>query len=253
MKGSGDPREGKIYELISQRSYILHLICPHLPLHVSLRGLLMSSAPSSVWWFLEHSWRDNVRTRFFIIYNIYIILSIVLPLVYNRGTLLQKSGFRYKILGMTNQEFITKEKRDELQKELHELESIKRKEVLDALEYAKSLGDLSENAEYHQAREDQARLEDRVSLIKSILQNAVIVKPHTSDVVEVGATVVVKKKGGAESRTFQLVGSEEVDMALGKISHNSPLGEALIGKKKGDTAIFETPGGVIEYSIIEVK
>jgi transcription elongation factor GreA len=154
---------------------------------------------------------------------------------------------------MTNQEFITKEKQVELEQELHELEAVKRKEVLDALEYAKSLGDLSENAEYHQARDDQARLEDRIKTVKSILQNATVVKQHHSDVVEVGTTVVVKKKDSKEEREFSLVGSEEVDMASGKISHNSPLGEALLGKKKGDVASFETPVGVTEYTIVKVK
>jgi transcription elongation factor GreA len=154
---------------------------------------------------------------------------------------------------MTNQEFITKEKRAELEQELHQLETVKRKEILDALEYAKSLGDLSENAEYHQARDDQARLEDRIGTVKSILQHATVVEPHKSDVVEVGTTVIVKKKGSNDERTFQLVGSEEVDMAAGKISHNSPLGEALLGKKKGETANFETPGGITEYTIVKIK
>lgn len=154
---------------------------------------------------------------------------------------------------MTNQEFITKEKQVELEQELHELETVKRKEVLDALEYAKSLGDLSENAEYHQARDDQARLEDRIKTVKSILQNATVVKQHHSDVVEVGTTVIVKKKGSPDEKEFSLVGSEEVDMATGKISHNSPLGEALLGKKQGDVASFETPGGVTEYTIVKIK
>jgi len=115
------------------------------------------------------------------------------------------------------------------------------------------LGDLSENAEYHQARDDQARLADRISTIKTILQNAVIVKPHTSSSVEVGTTVVVKKKGDSAERTFQIVGSEEVDMAAGKISYKSPLGEALLGKKKGETSNFETPGGMTEYVIVKIQ
>jgi transcription elongation factor GreA len=154
---------------------------------------------------------------------------------------------------VTNQEFITKEKKADLEQELKNLETVRRKEILDALEYAKSLGDLSENAEYHQARDEQARLEDRVQTIKSILQNATIVKQHHSDIVEVGTTVIVKKKGAKTEQEFQLVGSEEVDMAAGKISHNSPLGEALLGKKKGEKASFETPVGVTEYTIVKIK
>jgi transcription elongation factor GreA len=154
---------------------------------------------------------------------------------------------------MTDKEFITKGKKTELEQELKTLETTRRKEILDALEFAKSLGDLSENAEYHQARDDQARLEDRIKTIQAILRNAVIVKLHTSDIAEVGTTIVVKKKGDKDSRTFQIVGSEEVDMAAGKISYKSPLGQALMGKKKGDTAKFETPGGVTEYSIIKIQ
>lgn len=152
-----------------------------------------------------------------------------------------------------NEEFITKEKKQELEAELGKLEGETRKEILDALEYAKSLGDLSENAEYHQARDDQARLEDRIKTIKEILRNATVIKQHHSDIVEVGTTVVVKKKGDSTERTFQIVGSEEVDMSAGKISYKSPLGEALMGKKKGDTAIFETPGGMTEYAVVKVQ
>ncbi len=154
---------------------------------------------------------------------------------------------------MTNQEFITKEKKVELEKELNTLETVRRKEILDNLEYAKSLGDLSENAEYHQARDDQARLEDRIKTVKNILQNAVIVKLHTSDVAEVGTTVVVKKKGDTKDKTYQIVGSEEADMAAGKISYKSPLGEALLGKKKGEVAKFETPAGMTEYAIVKIQ
>lgn len=149
--------------------------------------------------------------------------------------------------------YITKEKKVELEQELHELMTVKRKEILEALEFAKSLGDLSENAEYHQAREEQAKLEERISTIEHVLQNAEIVERHHANAVEVGATVVVQKEGSKDKQTFQIVGSEEADFASGKISHTSPLGAALCGKKKGETALFKTPKGEISYKVISIE
>ncbi len=150
-------------------------------------------------------------------------------------------------------QYITGEKQKQLEVELAELKGPKRKEILEALEYAKSLGDLSENAEYHQAREEQAKLEDRIIKIESILKDSLVVEKHHTTVVEVGSTVTVKKEGDKEKRVFTIVGSEEADTAAGKISHSSPLGEALIGKKKGDSTTFTTPKGAISYTIVDVE
>ncbi len=147
-------------------------------------------------------------------------------------------------------EYLTLEKKQLLEDELKTLISVRRKEIADALEYAKSLGDLSENAEYHQAREDQANCEDRIIHIEQILKNAVIMETHATGVVNVGSTVTVQKKGSKEEKTFALVGSEEADSISGKISNESPLGEALLGKKKGDKVIVHAPKGDIEYTII---
>jgi transcription elongation factor GreA len=147
-------------------------------------------------------------------------------------------------------EYLTPEKKLELEKELSTLKTVRRKEIADALEYAKSLGDLSENAEYHQAREDQANCEDRISHIEQILKNAVVMTGHkTKGSVEVGSTVTVLKKGSKEERTFAIVGSEETDSVSGKISNESPLGKALLGKTKGDTVSFITPKGEMTYTI----
>lgn len=146
-------------------------------------------------------------------------------------------------------EYLTPEKKKELENELTHLMTVRRKEIADALEYAKSLGDLSENAEYHQAREDQANCEERISHLDQILKNAEVVDKHHSGVVEVGATVTVVKKGEKDERQFTLVGSEEADSLAGKISNESPLGAALIGKKKGDDVTFETPKGQATYTI----
>jgi transcription elongation factor GreA len=152
-----------------------------------------------------------------------------------------------------NIDYITEEKRKALKEELKELQTTRRKEILESLEFAKSLGDLSENAEYHQAREEQGKLEERISKIEHILKESVVVSKHHSTKAEVGATVVVKKEGEKESKRYQIVGSEEASMAEGKISNRSPLGQALFGKKKGDRVSFETPNGTIEYTIIEIE
>lgn len=146
-------------------------------------------------------------------------------------------------------EYLTLEKKQELEAELNNLKSVRRKEIADALEYAKSLGDLSENAEYHQAREDQANCEDRIAHLEQILKNAVIADKHHAGVVEVGTTVTVVKKGDSTEKQFTLVGSEEADSFNGKISNESPLGEALLGKTKGDTVVVATPKGNVEYTI----
>lgn len=154
-----------------------------------------------------------------------------------------------------DKEYLSREKFDELTKELEHLRSTARREVLNELEDAKKLGDLSENAEYHEARKKQADLEERVMMIESLLQNAEIVS-HTkaTDTVTIGSTVVLKKDGGDGEKTFEIVGTEEADSANGKLSNRSPIGEALMGRKKGDTISVKTPAGIIaSYKVMEVK
>jgi transcription elongation factor GreA len=156
---------------------------------------------------------------------------------------------------MMNQsgDYITEEKRIALLAELKDLKGPKRREILDTLEYAKSLGDLSENAEYHQAREDQGKLEERIVKIEKILQSSQTVKGGGGDVVEVGSKVEVQKVGSKEIKNYVIVGSEEADMKLGKISNHSPVGVALFGKKKGENISFKTPVGIVNYKIINVS
>jgi len=149
--------------------------------------------------------------------------------------------------------YITEEKKKKLEAELSELMGPKRREILENLEYAKSLGDLSENAEYHQTREEQAKLEERIHKIGQILESSRIVSKSGGDIIEVGSNVVVQKEGTKEEKTFQIVGSEEADTALGKISNRSPFGEALFGNKKGDVISFKTPKGVVNYKIVNVS
>lgn len=150
-------------------------------------------------------------------------------------------------------EYLTQEKYNELEAELHELKTVRRKEVAEHLEHARSLGDLSENAEYHEAREEQAQTEARILQLETVLKNAEIVKHTRGDVVEVGSQVTVQKEGETASQKFTLVGSEEADITLGKISHHSPLGAALFGKKKGETFAFQSPKGTVKYTIVDVK
>lgn len=152
------------------------------------------------------------------------------------------------------QEYISKEKLEELRKELDHLKNVRRQEIADAISYAKSLGDLSENAEYHQAREDQAWSEDRVNQIEHILRTAIVVDgKKKSSVVAVGSVVVIQKKGDKEKREVKIVGGEEADVAAGKFSVHSPLGEALLGKAPGDKATVTTPKGETIYSVVEIK
>src|SRR3989344_962895 len=139
--------------------------------------------------------------------------------------------------------YITKEKRKELEAELEHLKGPKRREIIESLEYAKSLGDLSENAEYHQTREDQSKLEARILQIEQYLQSSETVSPRNGDSVGVGSYVTVEKEGGKEAKTYQIVGSLESDTRVGKISNNSPIGLAILGKKKGDKVTFKTLAG----------
>lgn len=158
-------------------------------------------------------------------------------------------------------DYITEEKRKALEAELKDLKGPKRKEILNNLEYAKSLGDLSENAEYHQTREDQSKLEARIVKIEQILQSSQTVKGGGGDIIEIGSKVVVQKvptKVGiptevGNEKTYVIVGSEEADMAKGKISNRSPAGVALFGKKRGDSVSFKTPNGTVNYKILNVS
>ncbi|OHA91968.1 MAG: transcription elongation factor GreA [Candidatus Zambryskibacteria bacterium RIFCSPLOWO2_02_FULL_51_21] len=151
------------------------------------------------------------------------------------------------------QEYLTKEKFAELEKELQNLKTVKRKEVAEALEYAKSLGDLSENHEYQEARDSQAVLEDRISRLEKILKTAAIVSVQNASLVGVGSVITLERESDKSKKTFTIVGSEEADASKGMISTRSPLGSAALGKSKGDTFSFETPSGTMSYKITDIK
>jgi len=152
-----------------------------------------------------------------------------------------------------NKEYLTKEKYEAFERELETLKTTKRKEIAEALEYAKSLGDLSENAEYHEARDLQARVEDRIQHLETLLKFATIVSNHETNVVTVGSSITVVQEGQHEKRSYTIVGGEEADAGAGKVSMRSPLGGAVLGKKKGEIFSFKTPGGTMTYKIIDIK
>ena len=154
---------------------------------------------------------------------------------------------------MDEHEYLTKEKFKTLSEELEYLKKTKRKEVAEQLEYAKSLGDLAENAEYHEARDTQGVIEDRINKLESILKSATIVSTHATDVVAVGSAVTVIKNGDKTEKIYTLVGGEESDISSGKISVHSPFGEAVMGKKKGESFSYNAPSGPITYKIIGIK
>lgn len=149
--------------------------------------------------------------------------------------------------------YLTQEKFEELTKELEHLKTTKRKEIAESLEYARSLGDLSENAEYQEAREMQAATEERIKQLEHILKNPQIVSHKKGDTVSLGSIVVIQKEGEKDTHEYTIVGSEEADMQERKISYLSPLGEAMMGKKKKESFTFETPTGKQQYTIISVK
>jgi len=152
-----------------------------------------------------------------------------------------------------NHEYLTKEKYEAFERELETLKTVRRKEIAEALEYAKSLGDLSENAEYHEARDTQARVEDRIHHLENLLKSATIVSSHETNMVAVGSTLTTVREGHSDKKSYTIVGSEEADASMGKISVRSPLGQAVLGKKKGETFSFKTPSGTMTYRVIDIK
>lgn len=154
---------------------------------------------------------------------------------------------------MDKEYYLTKEKHTELVEELDHLKNTRRKEIAENLEYAKSLGDLSENAEYHEARQNQAETEARIRELETMLKYATIVSHKKSDTIEIGSRVKVRRGRSKTDQEFMIAGSEESNMAEGKISYTSPLGSALMGNKKGDRVTLVTPGGEVTYTIDKVE
>lgn len=147
---------------------------------------------------------------------------------------------------------ISASKKAELEQELKERKEELRPEILEKLQYAKSLGDLSENAEYHAAREAQGKNESRIKQIEHILKYAVITEKKNDGTVGLGSEVILKKSGAGEV-TYTIVGSEEADMSRNLLSNTSPLGQALLGKSEGETVSITTPKGETSYTITKIQ
>ncbi len=151
-----------------------------------------------------------------------------------------------------NEQIISQEGYDKLQDELNILTTLKRKEIAERIERAKDLGDLSENAEYSEAKDAQALNEGRVMELTNILKNVTIVQTNNShEQVTMGSKVTVKSAAG--EKQYTIVSFNEADPLNGKISNESPLGVAFINRHKGEQVEVETPKGNIKYKIIKIE
>lgn len=149
-------------------------------------------------------------------------------------------------------QYLTKERLEELKVELETLKNKKRVEVAERLKQAKEYGDLSENSEYAEAREEQANVETRIGELEDLLKEAVTLKMNGGgDTVTVGSTIMVKK--GEKTSTYTIVGSYEAKPEEGRISDESPLGKSFLKKKAGDKVNVNTPSGAVSYEILKIE
>lgn len=155
---------------------------------------------------------------------------------------------------MTEQpSYLTAEGLERLQKELTELKGPAREALALRLRAAIQQGDLSENADYSAAKEEQGFLEGRIQELERILRNVVIIDPNTRrDQVDIGARITIQEDGFDEPEDYYMVGPKEADPANGRISHESPIGKALLGHREGDKVVVETPNGVITFNILKI-
>lgn len=155
---------------------------------------------------------------------------------------------------MTKQTVITDEGLKRLEGELEELKTVKRKEIAEKIKVALSFGDLSENSEYDEAKNEQAIIEGRIAEIENQLKNVRVLDESelTTETVHIGSHVTIREGGAADTEAYRIVGSTEADPMKGRISDESPIGKALIGHGVGDTVEVEIPAGVVQYTIIEI-
>lgn len=147
--------------------------------------------------------------------------------------------------------YITKEGKEKLQEELQYLKKTKRKEISTRIRQAAAMGDLSENFDYQNAKDEQGFMERRIAELEGTLFNAKVVKESSSvETVQIGSQVTLET--GSEKWTITITGPQEADPLVNKISASSPLGEALLGQKRGDKVEIETPSGKVEYRVIEI-
>lgn len=153
-----------------------------------------------------------------------------------------------------NKQLYTPEGFKELTDELNYLKTVKREEIKEAIAVAKSFGDLSENSEYDEARTEQAKTEARITELQFLVENAVVVDESKVDtsIISLGSSVVLYDVEDEEEVNYSIVGSNETNPLEGKISDQSPIGKALMGKKEGDTVSIETPAGTLKFNILKV-
>ena len=149
--------------------------------------------------------------------------------------------------------YLTEQGLDDLKKELEELKTVRRPEVIQALKEARALGDLSENADYDAARNEQAVLEGRIKKIEKMLENYELIDEASKDKVSLGCTVCIKYIDDAETDEYMIVGSQEADPFASKISNESPIAQALMNHKAGERVTVESPNGNYEVEITEIK
>ncbi len=150
--------------------------------------------------------------------------------------------------------YLTEEGLNDLKKELDELINVKRPENIQAIKEARALGDLSENADYDAAKNDQAEIEGRIKRIEKMLENVEIIEKKESDVVGLGSTVSIRYCDDEdETDEYQIVGSQEADPFMSKISNESPIAKAIMNKRVGDIVEVESPNGVYKIEITGVK
>lgn len=152
---------------------------------------------------------------------------------------------------MANKIQFTQDGYENIQKEFAELQKTKQPQAVDRLQKARSMGDISENSEYHAANEELIFIEGRIREIKELINKAEIIKSSSTDKVTVGTDVIVEKDGKEE--TFSIVGEFEANPLNKKLSATSPIGKSLIGKKVGNTVVVEVPAGKLKYKILKIK
>ncbi|MFQ5595285.1 MAG: transcription elongation factor GreA [Anaerolineae bacterium] len=157
-------------------------------------------------------------------------------------------------MASNQQVYLTPEGRDKLEEELEYLRTAKRRDVAELIASAKEEGDISENAAYDEAKNQQAFVEGRIQDIKRILSNSVIIDEtdEPAGVVAIGSHVTIVEDGHNDDETFRIVGSAEADPGLGLISNVSPMGKALLGHRVGDRVSVNTPGGVLTFQIRKI-
>ena len=149
--------------------------------------------------------------------------------------------------------YLTEEGLQKIKEELDELKLVKRPAVIDALKDARDQGDLSENAEYDSARNEQAIVESRIKELEVMIEKAVIIKEVKTDVVSIGNKVVIEYVEDKEKEEYSIVGSKEADPFENKISNESPIAQAILGKKEGEIVTVDSPNGTYEVKIIKIK